>query len=135
MVKSGKLDGMIKGILGADRKKWPKYRKDGTRIKPMVYEEDPEWVLKSIVYFCKNYTIDGKDLQSKTKGAIETYLGSRLGNIDQAMTWNMTPQGETFWGDLHFLSEGHRQLGDYGKEKPWTTAEKRAIAKMPKVKR
>jgi hypothetical protein len=139
MVNAGKLNGMIQGILGKDRKAWPKYRKDGTRVvyNPSLNncEENEEWVLKSIVYFCRNYTINKKDLEGERQNAIKTYLEGRRGSVANSLYWSDTSFPE-FWSDLYYLSMGKRF--DYcspGKLKPWTNAEKKKIFKLPKVKR
>jgi len=137
-VRAGKMDKMIAGILGKDKAVWPQYKKNGVRITTF-YEShliDPEWVLKSIVFFCKNYTIDKKDIFDKAEGAINTYLQGRGGNVDLALTWAYTPQGEKFWSALWFLSSGRDyRHGSKGTCKPWTIEEEKAINKMPKVKR
>lgn len=141
MIRDGELDGMIAGILGTDREKWPKYHKNGARImKPLENcHKNPEWILKAIVFYCKNYLIDGKPLDGKLRGAIKTYLGSGAvegDDIDTSMIWCNTPQGMTFWSDLYYLMSG-RDFGwdDVSRITPWTFAQKRAINKMPKVAR
>jgi len=116
--------------------------KGGSMNKP--YHERPDWILKSIVYFCDNYTIDGKSLRKLKRGAIETYkehpirweTGGRV-SIDDALSWEDTPQHDIvseFWCALWYLQTGGNRLDDPTTCKPWTDYEKRKIAKMPRVK-
>jgi hypothetical protein len=106
------------------------------------YHERPDWILKSIVYFCDNYTIDGKDLREFKRGAIATYRGGVGGSIDDSLAWEYTPEYREeglprFWVCLWFLQTGERRIGadvDNTKCAPWTDYEKRKIAKMPRVK-
>lgn len=137
MYKSGAMDKMVTGILGKDRKAWPKFDEEGNAAAYSVgrFHEDPDWIRKSIAYYCDNYKLDGKDLVSKKAGAIETYRAKKdRGNVDRALTWTDTPQGHKFWAGLYFLQKGDCR-GDVGDCKPWTPAEKKMIAAMPEVKR
>jgi hypothetical protein len=98
------------------------------------YHERPDWILKSIVYYCDNYTIDGEDLGKHKRGAIAEYLFSNKGfNIDSALFWTDTKQGFAFWAYLWYLHTGDpgRQSPHDAKCSPWTDYEKRKIAKMP----
>jgi hypothetical protein len=99
------------------------------------YHERPDWILKSIVYFCDNYTIDGEDLRKYKRGAIAEYHKKNEYNIDVALYWYATPQDFRFWAYLWFLHTG--QIYNDNNDatcKPWTDYEKRKIAKMPRVK-
>jgi hypothetical protein len=94
------------------------------------YHERPDWILKSIVYFCDNYTIDGKSLRKYKRGAIKYYNAGLRGNIASSISWDSSPQGWTFWLYLYGLQERRRDLTDNCPA--WTDYEKRKIAKMPK---
>jgi hypothetical protein len=108
------------------------------------YHERPDWILKSIVYFCDNYTIGSKDLQKYKRGAIETLRKAWEPGLDintALPAWGITPQGFTFWDCLAYLSsiellpDDPWPAPDCGATcKPWTNYEKRKIAKMPEVK-
>ena len=101
------------------------------------YHERPDWILKSIVYFCDNYTIDGEGLRKYKRGAIAEYLFSnKADNIDRALFWSDTKQGFAFWAYLWYLHTGdaERQSPHDAACEPWTDYEKRKIAKMPEVK-
>jgi hypothetical protein len=106
--------------------------------KEKVYENDPEWVKKSIVYFCRNYTIDGEDLSKKAKEALKAYRNDRekgTTDIDTGICWVETSLRFDFWASLWYLSTGEeRRMDQSGDCKPWTRAEKRLINKMPSVK-
>ena len=103
------------------------------------YYERPDWILKSIVYFCDNYTINGQDLGDMKAGAIKTY-GKKTKAVYNCLSWSAAPQGELFWECLYWLQGGPRLFGAVwtpscgAKCAPWTEAEKRMIDKMPKVK-
>jgi hypothetical protein len=104
--------------------------------KEKNFIEDVEWILKSIVYFCQNYTMNGKDMDSKAHSAVKTYLSGRGGNIDDALNWEHTQQKEGFWSNLWYLSSGDDRTFDIVEGvKPWTRNEKRMIDKLPKVNR
>jgi hypothetical protein len=111
------------------------------------YHERPDWILKSIVYFCDNYTIDGRDLSDIKAGAIATYRKHPKAwgegdspSIDDKIRWERSQQYEecpAFWVSLWYLQTGERRI--YTDEsdtecKPWTDYEKRKIAKLPRVK-
>jgi hypothetical protein len=101
------------------------------------YHERPDWILKSIVYFCDNYTIDGKSLRKYKRGAIKDYLGSSRGgaNIDYRLLWDNTDAGFDFWAYLWYLHTGQCFKADHDANcHPWTDYEKRKIVKMPRVK-
>jgi hypothetical protein len=105
------------------------------------YHERPDWILKSIVYFCDNYTIDGEDLQAERQAAIETYRKHRCDNLRRAFDWNNNEKTHDFWHCLYWLQGGLNSQGRlFGPPcvgatcKPWTDYEKRKIAKMPRVK-
>jgi hypothetical protein len=99
------------------------------------YHERPDWILKSIRYFCDNYTIDGKDLGEIKRGAIKEYRADSDGDVNQALFWENTPQGHAFWAYLYFL-QTERVFKSYHDAKcaPWTDDEKREIDKLPRVK-
>jgi hypothetical protein len=103
------------------------------------YHERPDWILKSIVYFCDNYTIDGKSLRKFKRGAIGIYreAGSPTGIIS-TFGFGDSPQGWDFWDCLYWLQTGWEpgeMDPDIGTKCPrWTETEKRKIAKMPEVK-
>jgi hypothetical protein len=107
------------------------------------YHERPDWILKSIVYFCDNYTIDGKSLRGMKCGAIaefkKQYPG--YGNMKEIDTFWRSALGEYFWDSLYWLQGGTYSDGSkweppsIGAECPkWTDYEKRKIAKLPKVR-
>jgi hypothetical protein len=102
------------------------------------YYERPDWILKSIGYFCDNYTIDGKDLGKMKLGAIETYKrGDRLSsgdNLNGRLGWEQTQQRYNFWASLWYLHTRDDRCEDPAKCAPWTDYEKRKIAKLPRVK-
>jgi hypothetical protein len=106
------------------------------------YHERPDWILKSIVYFCDNYTIDGKDLRKYKRGAIKEYLHptmrwSRLNDsIMQRLYWDKSPQGFDFWDCLWCLTTEENGPPDRQAMEceSWTDYEKRKIAKLPRVK-
>ena len=99
------------------------------------YHERPDWILKSIVYFCDNYTIDRKSLRGMKRGAIATYHTGSGTNIDYSLCWESTKEGFDFWAYLWFLQTGQEYKDEHdAKCNPWTDYEKRKIAKMPEVK-
>jgi hypothetical protein len=101
------------------------------------YHERPDWILKSIVYFCDNYTIDGKSLRKFKRGAIVHYIARDHGTtIDGSFNFATSPQRHTFWSCLGYLQGLDFRCGGTGPGdcKPWTDYEKRKIAKMPRVK-
>jgi hypothetical protein len=99
------------------------------------YHERPDWILKSIGYFCDNYTIDRKDLGKMKRGAIRKYCSVGSGDVNQALYWDNTPQGHSFWAYLFFLQTARVYKSNHdAKCAPWTDAEKREIDKLPRVK-
>jgi hypothetical protein len=99
------------------------------------YHERPDWILKSIGYFCDNYTIDGEDLGDMKRGAINTYRTGTNGDVNRALWWMGTPQGNDFWAYLYFLQTAMVYKSEHdAKCAPWTDDEKREIAKLPRVK-
>ena len=103
------------------------------------YHERPDWILKSIVYFCDNYTIDGKSLRKYKRGAIEEYRNPShkwaIADSIQHLKWDLSPQGYDFWDCLWCLMQNVGAPNYHEmKCKPWTDYEKRKIAKMPRVK-
>jgi hypothetical protein len=98
------------------------------------YHERPDWILKSIGYFCDNYTIDGKDLGEMKRGAIKEYLKSPAGHISNSISFANSPQGFTFWDCLYWLQGCWPGPSIGEKCAPWTDDEKREIAKLPRVK-
>lgn len=105
------------------------------------YHERPDWILKSIVYFCDNYTIDGKSLREMKRKAIKTYKNSNQVDVRNAFCWSDNEVIFDFWHSLYWL-QGGTGPGAYSYPKPcigakcppWTDYEKRKIAKMPRVK-
>lgn len=93
--------------------------------------DDWEWVKKAIVYFCKNYTIDGIDLMPFMKQALKN---NTPGWLTCEGAWDKTEPGYNFWDCLFYLDSGVNPTYQVTKCKPWTDAEKRMIAKMPKVR-
>jgi hypothetical protein len=134
MVMAGKLNGMIEGILGSDKAKWPIYNKNGCKIKPRWEdcEKNPVWVRKSIVYFCDNYTIDKNDLAEKKKSALSTF-GHKNEDINDALYWTNTKEDKKFWDALWYLQTGKRFGANTYLCAPWTFEEKELIDSMPKV--
>jgi hypothetical protein len=104
------------------------------------YHELPDWILKSIGYFCDNYTIDGKDLGEMKRGAMATYRNPEdpWAQIDdsilQRLEWETSPQGFDFWDCLWFLMTWEAPNHQETLCAPWTDAENREIAKLPRVK-
>lgn len=101
------------------------------------YHERPDWILKSIVYFCDNYTIDGKDLCNMKKGAIRQFKHRhRDSAICGCFDFLGSPQGHTFWSCLAYLHGLDFRCGSTEPKDcaPWTNYEKRKIAKLPEVK-
>jgi hypothetical protein len=105
------------------------------------YHERPDWILKSIVYFCDNYTIDGEDLRKYKRGAIDIFreAGCPDGILNRLPSgFDGSPQGWDFWDCFYWLQTGWEPGAmdpDVGTECPrWTDYEKRKIAKMPRVK-
>jgi hypothetical protein len=104
------------------------------------YHERPDWILKSIVYFCDNYTIDGKDLRKFKREAIQTFREKMQTCIIGHGAISEMP-GFEFWDCLYWLQGGLDPFNcQWGipsigvKCSPWTDYEKRKIAKMPRVK-
>jgi hypothetical protein len=95
------------------------------------YHERPDWILKSIVYFCDNYTIDGKDLRKYKATAIKNHTP---GYITCSGSWVTTEPGSDFWDCFFYLHTGTYLANQITTCKPWTDYEKRKIAKMPEVK-
>lgn len=106
------------------------------------YHERPDWILKSIVYFCDNYTIDGKNLGKLKRRAIEIIKKEQLQGriLGLGHFWTSDPC-KNFWDCLYYLHGGEMAWGSSwgppnigAKCEPWTEAEKRKIDKMPRVK-
>jgi hypothetical protein len=94
------------------------------------YHARPDWILKSIVYFCDNYTIDGEDLRKYKRGAIAWYKKQDQMDLGSSFGWDDAPQGYKLWMYLYGMQSGT----PWDDCKPWTDYEKRKIAKMPRVK-
>ena len=100
------------------------------------YHERPDWILKSIVYYCDNYKLDGEDLRKYKRGAIAWFKNHRRdlqNGIFSAFDWSNSPQGDDFWVYLWNL-QVHDIPFSSTDALPWTDYEKRKIAKMPRVK-
>lgn len=98
----------------------------------LVNGMDDDWAPKAIVYFCTNYTIDKHDLMPHMQDALKN---NAQGIITCSGSWYEKHPGYDFWDCLYYLASGARTTNQECKCKPWTDAEKRMIAKMPKVKR
>jgi hypothetical protein len=106
------------------------------------YHERPDWILKSIGYFCDNYTIDGQDLSKMKRGAIKEVKNNMTSDrlLGLSSFW-CSYLGQYFWDCLYWLQGGVHYEGKPWEEPtigvkcaPWTDSEKREIAKLPRVK-
>jgi hypothetical protein len=77
------------------------------------YHERPDWILKSIVYFCDNYTINGEALSKEKTVAIKTYKNG-VGPLTRiSNTINMSrPPSWDFWECLAWL-HGYMDTGKF----------------------
>jgi hypothetical protein len=104
------------------------------------FYDEPEWIKKSIVYFCENYTIDKAPLDKHE--ALKAYQyptdqGWRSLDKDAIayrFDWEASVQGYSFWDCLWFLQDGSLPAYQEVKCLPWTDADKRMIDKLPAVK-
>jgi hypothetical protein len=135
MYRAGKMDKMVEGILGKDRKAWPKYNKHGERVRVPLedFSTNTKYLCKAIVYYCRNYLVNGEDISALEAGAIKTLQDSpKSGDIDQRLTWGSAPQKFDFWACLFYLIGGDcRGAASEGKVVPrWTAEEMRMISRI-----
>ena len=121
-INAGRMDKIMANL------EIPKHRFNGKgQVKP-VKLEDNLGIVRDLIAIDRYCTEIGKrelieDARSTYLTGIENRgLANKAADVNKAMTWSCTPQGEEFWGNLWFKQTGKDWISAIPKDsKPWET--------------